>query len=189
MITASTIPAPASAGDAERLLIQLVKLTAEREVIEAKATKKIADIFEIDATRMGEIDTDTRVIEKYLKEYASSLLDEKRIFPNGTKTLSFIAGSVAVNAGKPKIEFLDGFGDASALQRVDELKIKGITRTPPQEIDKDSVMAALSDGRLTPEQLVKLGLKKSQDETITVKVVSVEALRKASSKKKSNAKA
>lgn len=183
----ATTTRPLTLRDAESDMIELVRTEASIDATMAGAQKKITKIFDDIAVNIATLEEQKALLETRLKTFAHSISNQnesgEEIFPDGGKTLVLLGGEVAFNAGKPSIQFLDGYDEETTLRLIAEQELAGIIRNPDPELDKDAVMQKLTAGELTPAILTSVGLKRAQDATTLVKPTSIDKLRKASQKK------
>lgn len=114
----------------------------------------------IDAARKIELET---MIQDYVDK------NKAVIFPAGKKSIELPAGTISIRLGPLSIAMKKGTKVDAVIAAAKRLKLK-ITRTPPEELDKDAVKDLINDEVINDATLKELGLVANQSETITIKL-------------------
>lgn len=154
-------------ADMESAMNEMQKSDAKVREAYAKFSAEIAERrSELDA-QLGTDSTRKIELEGMIQDYVDK--NKATIFPAGKKSLELPAGTISIRLGPLSIAMKKGTKLDSVIATAKRLKLK-ITRTPPEELDKDAVKELISDEVINDATLKELGLVANQSETITIKL-------------------
>lgn len=162
----------------ERAMNDLQVTEAKLAGIDAKVNEKIAEIRDKVAPDVAALEAKAMTLRNTLTEFALREKSNVSFFPDGKKTLDLRAGSIQVNAGKPKISVLPGYDEKTVILKIHNAGLAtDLIRNPEPELDKTAVMDMVDRKELTPAILTSLGLEKKQDETVIIKLNTADKIK------------
>lgn len=141
---------------AETAMKTLAKASAKLKQLQGQRELALAAIEEKFGGKMSDLTAECETAKATIRSYAESAPE---IF-NGKKSCKLGGGTIAFRTGKPSLKCLEGFDWAT----VQPLLNRDYIRTT-EEIDKQKLIADFKD---SPEELAKVGLTITQEESCTV---------------------
>jgi phage host-nuclease inhibitor protein Gam len=151
---------------AEELLGEIAMLTIEqREQKNALDREMTAarERFETPLTTLGkQIEEKTALLESWASANPSE-------FPKGRKSIELLHGILGYRTGTPKLKTLPKWTWDRVLENLKSLGkvVAGFVRTK-DEVNKEAIIAAVSEGRLEATEARQLGVQVIQEETFFV---------------------
>lgn len=149
---------------AEELLGEVAALTLEER---AAKTAMDHELTAVRAKYEGALDTLQKQIgdkTALLESWAAANPGE---FPKNRKSIDLLHGTVGYRTGTPKLKALPKWTWDRVLEKLNQLAALAYIRTK-EEVNKEAVLAAISDGSLLPEQARLFGVVMVQDESFFV---------------------
>ncbi len=157
----------ASIADLELAMKELQEHDSVVRIGQADLAKTQASLREGFDTIYGDNVIRKEELEAMIHAYVDK--NKKSVFSDGRKTREFPYGSISIRIGQLAIALRNGVTMSAVMDAARKLKLV-ITRTPPEELDKDAVKKHIKAGHINDDSLKELGLVATQSETINIKL-------------------
>lgn len=164
-----------SVADVEAAMNEMQRAQAALESKTNFANAKIADVRDEVVSEVSPLEERVKRIKSQIEAWAEDHREDAELFPNGAKTLDLQAGTISFRLGAEKVVLKKGIKTADVIERALDGGLKKVLTTPDPELDKKAVKDLYESGRLTDADLKKLGLEITQDESINIKLKTIEA--------------
>jgi len=157
-------PLIATRAQAEATLGEIALLTIERNEQKLAMDRGITAIREAYETPISTLGKAIEEKTALLETWASANPDE---FPPGRKSVEMVQGVIGYRTGMPKLKTLLRWTWAKVL---DAIKAAGITEfvRVKEEVDKEAILSAFAQERVTSADLKHFGVEVAQDEAFFV---------------------
>lgn len=172
----TTVDKIATLEDAERVMNKLQSAKAKKDIATGEANREIVAIRNPIVTKLGELEEFISNCEAELKRFTKWAYDKQRGWFGGSKTINLHAGQLTLSEGKQTIEL--ALTEEEVVARALANKFEDIVRQPPMEINKQVVLAKITSGELTTENLRKLGIRQPPPEdSVAIKLTTVDKVK------------
>lgn len=163
-IKTSAEPSIITRDEAERIVGQITELTIKRTQLLAEVDDQISTIRSKYETTLGNLEARIESATNRIREWALANPAEF----GKKKSIIFTQGVIGFRTGTPKLKTLAGYTFARVLNvLLSHSPFRGFVRVK-EEVDKEGIIAAFSQGNLLDGDLREMGVKVDQDETFFV---------------------
>lgn len=150
--------------EAELLVNDIALAENRRRALNAEMDEKILAIRESYTPALDQCSSDIKAKSVIVQAWAESAPEE---FAK-KKHVKFYAGAVGFRTGTPKLKTLSGWTFARVLEKLQSLAWGAAFVRVKSEVDKEGLIAQVSQGILQPAELREIGVKVEQDEAFYI---------------------
>ena len=150
--------------DAESLVNEIAITENRRRVLNAECDDKILAIRESYGPALESCSEALKTKSALVQAWAEANPEEFK----SRKSVEFPAGKVGFRTGTPKLKTATGWTFARVLEKLQSLAWGAAFVRVKQEIDKETIIAQVAQGLITPAELRAVGCKVDQDESFFI---------------------
>ena len=150
--------------DAESLINEIAITENRRRVLNAECDDKILAIRESYGPALESCSEALKTKSALVQAWAEANPQEFTV----RKSVEFPAGKVGFRTGTPKLKTLAGWTFARVLEKLQAIAWGAEFVRVKAEVDKEGIIAQVSQGNLQPAELREIGVKVDQDESFFI---------------------